>query len=361
MTTLLLTGASGLVGITAATTSGDSRASTAAHSSGDRSALPPGTTAVRGDLADPGSLRAAVEGIDAVVHLAALFRTDDQDAIWRANLDGTRNLVDAVNRYAPRARFVMASTGNVYDADATRPALETDACSPTAAYPASKVAAEQLLRDSGLTWSILRLPFVYGDGDGHLASLAGARRAVRAAPGPHLLRGPPARRRDRHAPRLDRHHGQTDRERDRRRARHRLRDDPDRRQPDRGISRAPRQPLVRSHGRNACSRARLPPHRAHHPRSSPRRNPLVEIDHRQLVDVQVDLLVNERRAGPTRADRRDDLERATTRTLSNWLGRRPADRSANGTARPSDLCRQGHVIRLGRSRPPSAAGRLAGS
>ena len=28
-----------------------------------------------------------------------------------------------------------------------------------------------LLRDSGLTWSILRLPFVYGDGDGHLESM----------------------------------------------------------------------------------------------------------------------------------------------------------------------------------------------
>ena len=50
---------------------------------------------MRGDLGDPGSLRRAVEGVDAVVHLAALFRTDDEDAIWRANLDGTRNLIDA--------------------------------------------------------------------------------------------------------------------------------------------------------------------------------------------------------------------------------------------------------------------------
>ena len=31
------------------------------------------------------------------------------------------------------------------------------------------MAAEQLLRDSGLTWAVLRLPFVYGEGDGHLA------------------------------------------------------------------------------------------------------------------------------------------------------------------------------------------------
>ena len=170
MTSLLLTGASGLVGSRLlprlAQFGFDCRALVRADV-----ALPPGTAAVRGDLADPDSLREAVKGVDAVVHLAALFRTDDQDAVWRANLDGTRNLVEAVHTYTPGARFVMASTGNVYDADAARPALETDDCSPTAAYPASKVAAEKVLRDSGLTWSILRLPFVYGDGDGHLGSL----------------------------------------------------------------------------------------------------------------------------------------------------------------------------------------------
>jgi UDP-glucose 4-epimerase len=53
--------------------------------------------------------------------------------------------------YAPEARLVTSSTGNVYNANATRPALEADAVSPTAAYAAGKVAAEQLLRDSGLT------------------------------------------------------------------------------------------------------------------------------------------------------------------------------------------------------------------
>jgi nucleoside-diphosphate-sugar epimerase len=134
-------------------------------------ALPPGTTAVRGDLDDPGSLREAVEGVDAVVHLAALFRTGDADAIWRANRDGTRHLVDAVKAYAPQARFVLASTSNVYDADGPRPGREHDPASPADAYPASKLAAEALLRESGLTWAILRLPFVYGDGDGHIESI----------------------------------------------------------------------------------------------------------------------------------------------------------------------------------------------
>ena len=171
MTTLLLTGASGLVGSRLLPRLAQAGFDCRALVRSDLE-LPSGVTAVRGDLGDTDSLRAAIEGVDAVVHLAALFRTGDEDAIWRANLDGTRNLVDAVKTHAPQAKFIMSSTGNVYNADAARPARETDECSPTAAYPASKVAAEQLVRESGLTWAILRLPFVYGDGDGHLASLA---------------------------------------------------------------------------------------------------------------------------------------------------------------------------------------------
>ncbi len=170
MAMLLLTGASGLVGsrlLPRLLAQGDA---CRALMRGDLT-LPAGATGVHGDLSDPSSLDEAVQGVDAVVHLAALFRTGDDDAIWRANLDGTRNLIEAVKANAPQARFLMASTGNVYDQNAPRPGRETDTCRPTAAYPASKLAAEKLLRSSGLTWSIMRLPFVYGDADGHLASM----------------------------------------------------------------------------------------------------------------------------------------------------------------------------------------------
>src|SRR6476661_4217531 len=115
MPTLLLTGATGLVGsrlLPRLTTAGFTCRALVRRDV----ALPNGVTAVRGDLDDPASLPPAVDGIDAVVHLAALFRTGDEDAIWRANLDGTRHLVEAVAVHAPTARFVMASTGNVYDA-----------------------------------------------------------------------------------------------------------------------------------------------------------------------------------------------------------------------------------------------------
>lgn len=133
--------------------------------------LPEGAIAVEADLLDPATLDQAVDGITAVVHLAAVFRTTDTDAIWKANVEGTRNLIAAVKRGAPNARFIMASTSLVYNADSTHPGLESDALAPEQAYPASKVVAEEALRDSGLNWSILRFPFVYGDQDGHIEAL----------------------------------------------------------------------------------------------------------------------------------------------------------------------------------------------
>jgi len=133
--------------------------------------LPAGVTAVEGDLLTPDSLAAAVQGVSAIVHLAALFRTLDEDQVWKVNLHGTRNLISAVQAHAPDARFLMASTSNVYDPDTSHPGREDDEVHPTLAYPASKIEAEKELRASGLNWAVLRLPFIYGDRDGHLEAL----------------------------------------------------------------------------------------------------------------------------------------------------------------------------------------------
>jgi nucleoside-diphosphate-sugar epimerase len=131
--------------------------------------LPGGVESVEGDLDDVGALERAVAGVSAVVHLAALFRTRDEQAIWQVNREGTKNLIAAVQRTAPEARFVMASTSNVYAPDLDHPAREDDRTTTANAYAASKVAAESALRDSGLTWAVLRFPFIYGDGDGHVS------------------------------------------------------------------------------------------------------------------------------------------------------------------------------------------------
>jgi UDP-glucose 4-epimerase len=135
--------------------------------------LPEGVTPIEGDILGPESLAAAVNGVSAIIHLAAVFRTSDEDEIWKVNLAGTRNLIAIVKEHAPDARFLMASTSNVYTPDNSHPGREDDAVTSTLAYPASKIEAENELRKSGLNWSILRLPFVYGDKDGHLESAPG--------------------------------------------------------------------------------------------------------------------------------------------------------------------------------------------
>ena len=129
-------------------------------------------TAVEGDLLAPATLEEAVKGVSDIIHLAAVFRTQDTELIWQSNVEGTRNLLAAVKAHAPEARFILASTSNVYEEGGTHPGREDDLVAPKQAYPASKIAAEKELRDSGLNWTVLRFPFVYGEGDGHIEDFA---------------------------------------------------------------------------------------------------------------------------------------------------------------------------------------------
>ena len=123
---------------------------------------------VVGDLLDPGSLRRAVRGVDVVVHCAAFFRGATPEQAAAVNDLGTRQLAAAA-REEPVKRFVFTSTGLVYGSNGNRLAREDDPCAPTAPYPVSKLAAERfLLSMEGLDVRVVRLPFVYGDGDPHI-------------------------------------------------------------------------------------------------------------------------------------------------------------------------------------------------
>ncbi|MBS1594246.1 MAG: NAD-dependent epimerase/dehydratase family protein [Bacteroidetes bacterium] len=136
-----------------------------------------GAEVVVGDLTDATTLPAAVAGIDAVIHMAAFFRTfTDFDDVIRTNHSGTVVLADAAIAAGVR-RFVFISTGNVYPTTARRPAREDDVldANDPRAYSSSKIAAENELlalhRDKGLDVRVLRLGFVYGDGDPHIEEI----------------------------------------------------------------------------------------------------------------------------------------------------------------------------------------------
>ena len=121
-----------------------------------------------GDLVDGHSLAAAVRGVDAVVHCAAFFRGATPEQAHAVNDLGSQHLANAA-RAASVKRFIFTSTSLVYGPRGGASAGEDDPCAPIDSYPLSKLAAEHfLLAMEGLDVRVLRLPFVYGDGDPHI-------------------------------------------------------------------------------------------------------------------------------------------------------------------------------------------------
>ena len=136
-----------------------------------------GARIVTGDLDNTDALSAAVRDIDAVIHVAAYFRTvEDTEGIIRTNHAGTVALANA-SMAAGVKRFVFTSTGNVYGSDYQRPSKEDDKVNinDPRAYSSSKIAAENelisLYKNKGFDIRILRLGFVYGDRDPHIAEI----------------------------------------------------------------------------------------------------------------------------------------------------------------------------------------------
>ena len=170
---ILVTGATGKVGSRAAQRLAERREVRLPVRSDNEAAhlQVKGCDVVVGDVTNQAALHAAVDGVDAVVHLVAFFRGATPEQMEMVNHQGTVLLARACLA-ARVTRFVFASTSLVYASGLNRPACESDPVQPAWPYPASKLAAEQSLlgiqRDDGLDVRVLRLAFVYGDGDPHL-------------------------------------------------------------------------------------------------------------------------------------------------------------------------------------------------
>lgn len=133
-----------------------------------------GAKAITGDLYEPSTLPPAVAGMDAVIHLAALFRTfTDNEGIVKTNREGSIALAQAAYEAGVK-RFVFTSTSNVYGSGYRRPAREDEQVdiNDPRAYASSKIAAERELismqQNQGFDVRVLRLGFVYGDNDPHI-------------------------------------------------------------------------------------------------------------------------------------------------------------------------------------------------
>lgn len=121
---------------------------------------------VAGDVTDAPSLAAAVPGASAVFHLAAITSATRASDYVRVNVDGTRQLCEAIRaRNAGAAVICCSSLAAGGPARSGHPVTEADAPHPITAYGASKLAAEGIIAAAGLRAVIVRPPAVYGPRD----------------------------------------------------------------------------------------------------------------------------------------------------------------------------------------------------
>ncbi|MBW0003932.1 MAG: GDP-mannose 4,6-dehydratase, partial [Hyphomicrobiales bacterium] len=159
---ILLTGAGGFVGawVLRRLESGqtpDLEIFAGAHGNAVRSR---GANAVRLEITDRSQVDEVVRSVmpSAVIHLAAVSAVREANEAprraWQVNLDGTMNLAESLLTHVPQARFLFASTSEVYGGTAHRRGGsldETAPLDPLNAYAASKAAADlmvgQMARD----------------------------------------------------------------------------------------------------------------------------------------------------------------------------------------------------------------------
>ena len=121
-----------------------------------------GIEVVKGDITDADTVRRAVDGVEAVIHLAAILppaSERDRARTFAVNVDGTRHIVRALESLAPQATLVFSSSISTYG-DTTQespPVRVSHAQRAIDVYAESKIVGEQLLRDSPVGWVILRI------------------------------------------------------------------------------------------------------------------------------------------------------------------------------------------------------------
>jgi len=110
-----------------------------------------GAELVDGDISNLSSLEAAMKGCAKVIHLVGIIQEAPGVTFKGVHVDGTRNLLEAAKKEGVRHFIYQSALGS-------RPNAKSQ-------YHRTKWEAEELVRASGLPFTILRPSLIYGPGD----------------------------------------------------------------------------------------------------------------------------------------------------------------------------------------------------
>ena len=171
--TALVTGATGFVGshlVERLTADGWHLRALVRPTSDTRKLSQLGVECCVGALQDPAAVARACAGADTVFHLAAVTGLRADTDFCRANVEGTRGVVQGILAAKPHPRRVvyLSSYAACGPAVGGRPRSMEDPAAPLTTYGRTKLAGEEEvgeLSGGGVAVATLRAPAVYGPGD----------------------------------------------------------------------------------------------------------------------------------------------------------------------------------------------------
>ncbi|HEU0265433.1 MAG TPA: complex I NDUFA9 subunit family protein [Geobacterales bacterium] len=125
---------------------------------------------VEGDVTDAATVAQGMRGCDAAINLVGIIREFPGRGVTfeRLHVAATDNMVEGAKAAGINRYLQMSALGSRPDA--------------TTAYHRSKYRAEEIVRRSGLEWTIFRPSLIYGNGDAFVSMLAGYMRRLGMVP-----------------------------------------------------------------------------------------------------------------------------------------------------------------------------------
>lgn len=149
---------------------------------------------VYGSILDERAIDEATEGVDVIIHLAAMGSVprslEEPERAVAVNTTGTMRVLEAARRHGAR-RVVLAGSSSAYGNPDRLPCEETFPTSPLSPYGASKLAAEELCRAWSASYGLSTVCLRYFNVFGPRQRADSAYAAVVAAFAARLLNGKP--------------------------------------------------------------------------------------------------------------------------------------------------------------------------